>query len=57
MKYTKTHILAADVDYVAETGRPIAQRQDSLSEQLDDLQQIALALGMYDAADYLERKR
>ena len=29
------------------------QRQDSLRDQLQDLQAVANRLGMYDAADYL----
>ncbi len=34
----------------------MAQRQDSLTDQLEDLIQVATRLGMYDAADYLRRK-
>lgn len=30
------------------------QRQDSLSDQLEDLYLVANKLGMYDAADYLK---
>lgn len=33
------------------------QRQDSLSEQLDDLHRVAARLGMYDAADWLWKVR
>lgn len=32
----------------------IAQRRDSLSEQLRDLHRYAVQLGMYDAADWLK---
>ena len=31
------------------------QRQDSLSDQLEDLIAVANRLGMYDASDYLQR--
>lgn len=31
------------------------QRQDSLTDQLQDLYAVACRLGMYDAADYLRR--
>jgi hypothetical protein len=32
------------------------QRQDSLNDQLEDLVAVANRLGMYDAADYLQRR-
>jgi hypothetical protein len=35
------------------SGKPVAQRQDSLIDQLRDLIMTANRLGMYDAADYL----
>ena len=34
-----------------------SQRQDSLGEQLFDLQQVANRLGMYDAADFISSQR
>lgn len=36
-------------------GQLVVQRQDSLSDQLDDLLTLAIFFGMYDAADYLRR--
>ena len=33
------------------------QRQDSLSEQLDDVMQLARAAGCYDALDFIQRSR
>lgn len=35
----------------------LPQRQDSVSDQLHDLQAVAAALGMYDAADWLRERR
>jgi hypothetical protein len=32
------------------------QRQDALNDQLSDLIQVAVRLGMYDAADYIARQ-
>lgn len=34
---------------------PIAQRQDSLSDQLSDLHRLAVLFGLYDAADWVTR--
>lgn len=33
----------------------MAQRQDSVTEQMADLEQVAIALGMQDAADWIKR--
>lgn len=47
------------IDYGAYTREyigEIAQRQDSLNEQLRDLHRYAVQLKMYDAADWLEAK-
>lgn len=33
--------------------KQLPQRQDSLLDQLHDLQRVATRLGMYDAADYI----
>lgn len=33
----------------------LPQRQDSLSDQLDDLERVATRLGMYDAADFIHK--
>ena len=37
------------IDEIPQLG----QRQDSTSEQLSDLYQVAIRLGMYDAADWM----
>ena len=34
----------------------LAQRQDSLTDQLNDLHRVANRLGMYDAADWLRQQ-
>jgi len=39
--------------WFAQLPKQLPQRQDSLSDQLHDLQRVATKLGMYDAADFL----
>jgi hypothetical protein len=34
----------------------LSQRQDSLHDQLSDLKDFAVRLGMYDAAEFIENK-
>lgn len=43
----------AEAERIAQEVATGAQRQDSLAEQLHDVRRIAVALGCYDAADYL----
>lgn len=40
-------------EWFAQLPKQLPQRQDSLLDQLHDLQRVATKLGMYDAADFL----
>ncbi len=40
-------------EWFSDLPKQLPQRQDSLQDQLHDLQRVATRLGMYDAADYI----
>lgn len=52
MKYNVQAVLGRDAERVSN-GVAANQSQESLDEQLKDLQVLATRFGLYDAADYL----
>lgn len=54
MQVGNTDMRIAQAVNILKTG---GQRQDSLSDQLDDLMRLARATGCYDAMDFIERVR